>query len=245
MRSCQIIILLKYKRQSDFLSYNILFWVQHRQLFCGFKGKIKSRLSEGSPETPNTSSCEMNSAGHTSLNTWARFNTTRKLSFKENRRGKKNPKPKPQLQSPCAQMNPFELSTQIIFLLNHAGCIWATCVYLPFLLLTGIEPDSWVDPGKHRALQTPPARWPRGRPDQRWCCQGLACTKKVLAADIKVLRPTLSLQGHPSSLSASSSQSTAWVLKTLQKDNHPSGGPSWVWGREEQRLCSSGNTEAT
>lgn len=41
MRSCQIIILLKYKRQSDFLSYNILFWVQHRQFFLWFQRKNK------------------------------------------------------------------------------------------------------------------------------------------------------------------------------------------------------------
>lgn len=76
----------------------------------------------------------MNSAGHTSVKTWVRFNTTRKLSFKENRR-KKNPKPKPQLQPPwCAQLNPFELSAQIIFLLNHEG------VCLGYLCLSAMPP---------------------------------------------------------------------------------------------------------
>lgn len=75
----------------------------------------------------------MNSAGHTSVKTWVRFNTTRKLSFKENRR-KRNPKPKPHLQPPCAQLNPFELSAQIIFLLNHEG------VCLGYLCLSAMPP---------------------------------------------------------------------------------------------------------
>lgn len=105
----------------------------------------------------------MNSAGHTSVKTWARFNTTRKIYFKERRRKKKT-KSKLWFQSPCAQVNAFELSAQIIFLLNHAGSVCPTCIYLLFLPPAGTEPDSWVDPRKHGALQTPLSWWPRGCP---------------------------------------------------------------------------------
>lgn len=64
---------------------------------------------------------------------------------------------KSQLRSTCAQLRPFELTAQIIFLLNHtAVCLGYLCL---FLLYTVTDLDSWVDPGNLGALLMPPPCW--------------------------------------------------------------------------------------
>lgn len=98
MRSCQIIILLKYKRQSDFLFIQHPFLGAASTAFLWFqrKNKIESVWVGESPETPNTSSHEMNSAILQWRHGWDLIQPGNFILKKIE--GKKS-KPKPQLQS--------------------------------------------------------------------------------------------------------------------------------------------------
>lgn len=61
MRSCQIVILLKYKRQSDFLSYNIHFFGCSTDSFSVVSKEKWNQVSlrRVSQQMPNISSCKM------------------------------------------------------------------------------------------------------------------------------------------------------------------------------------------
>lgn len=71
----------------------------------------------------------MNSASHTSVKTWVRFNTTRKHSFKENRQKKTKPNQNHSSNLHVPSWTPLNCLL-ILYLLNHVGvCLGYLCLF--------------------------------------------------------------------------------------------------------------------